>query len=326
MVGALARSLSRRATAMLAFAVAWPFYMGIARQDEDAAVRATLDKALRQGKAQALAEAALANGEVDDAAAYGDLAARLGHALPAALQAQIAAARAVEDEPATRLRRCATGALTGAITDGASAVCTVAADLTVLGDLRDIVVQGAAWAAGRDYDRLVLGLSAVGLGATALTAVSAGAAMPAKAGLSLVKGARRAGQVPPALTRAVATEIRLVAQGGDAARLARATGAVDTVRREHGALEAARMLRHAGSLDELGDAASMYGRYGRMARPVMALSGKTSIRAFKAGYKVVPTMLPAAAMLVGSAVLLLAGLALRGAIERRTPRRVEPTF
>jgi len=316
MVGLAARSCSRLATALLAFAIAWPFYMGLARQDEDEAVRAALDKAMRQGRAEALAESALARGEVDDAAAYAELAGRLGHAIPAELRSRIDATGAADDEPAAKLRRCATGALTGAITDGASAVCTVAADLTVLGDLRDIVIQGAAWAAGRDYDRLILGLSAVGLGATALSAVTAGAAAPAKAGLSLVKGVRRAGQVPPALGRAVATEIRLVAQGGDAARLTRATGAVDTVRREHGALEAARMLRHAGSLDELGDAASMYARFGRMARPVMALSGKTSLRAFKAGYKVMPILAPPIALLLAAGLALLAGLALRQRIER----------
>lgn len=326
MVVLAARTFVRLGTVLLAFAVAWPFYMGFARQDEDAAMRAALEKAAREGRAQALAESALAAGEVEDAAAFGELAARLDYALPAALQQRIAAARAVEDEPAAKLRRCATGALTGAITDGASAVCTVAVDLTVLGDLRDIAVQGAAWAAGRDYDRLILGLSAMGLGATALSAATAGVATPARAGLSLVKGMRRAGQVPPALTRAVATELRLVAGGGDGARLARAAGAVDAVRREHGALEAARMLRHAGSLDELGDAAGMYARYGRLARPVMALGGKTSIRAFKAGYKAVPTVLPAAAMLVASTLMLMAGLALRGAIERRDQRRVEPSF
>ncbi len=326
MIGFAVRSCGRLAAALLAFAVAWPFYMGFARQSVDEAVRAALDEALLAGRGDELARAALDRGDVDDASALADLARGLGRPLAEGVLAKLEAARAAEGRAGAGLQRCAEGALFGTMRDAASAACMLAVDFTVLGDLRDIAIQGGAWAAGRDYDRVILGLSAVGLGATALSAATAGAATPARAGLSLAKAARRAGQVPPALLRAVATELRLVAAGGDAARLARAAGAVDAVRREHGAIEAARMLRHAGTLDELGDVAGMYGRFGHMARPVMALTGRTSIHAFKAGYKVLPTVGPTVLLLVGSALLLVLGLALRGAIERSEPRRIEPWF
>lgn len=318
MTGVAGRSLARLAQAALAVAVAWPFYMGLARQSEDEALRAALDRALRAGGAERLAEAALDRGEPDDAALLAELARRLGRALSAALEARIAAAQADAAHPADGLARCLRGALTGSMDDGVAAACTLAADFTVLGDLRDLAIHGAAWATGRGYDGAVLALSVAGLGATALGA--AGAA-PGKAGLALAKGAQRAGQVPPALARAAAAELRLVAAGGDAARLARAARAVDQVRGAHGAVEAMRMLRHARSLDDLADAAGMYARYGRIARPVMALTGRTSIHAVKAGYKLMPALLPAAAMLAASLALLLAGLALRGAIERRRPRQ-----
>ncbi|MCC7047834.1 MAG: hypothetical protein IT562_14060 [Alphaproteobacteria bacterium] len=315
MLGLAARSLRRLATVLLAFAVAWPFYLGLERQTEDEAARAALDRSLRQGKAEALAAAAIERGELDDADGFVALARRLGRPVTQALRDRLAVVRLAEDEPAARWRRCAAGAFGGQMTDGASVLCTLAADFTLLGDLRDLAIQGSAWAAGRDYDRVIVALSAAGLGATALSAATAGTAAPARAGLSLLKGARRAGHVPPALARAVGTELRLVAEGGDAARLMRATGAVDAVRREHGVLEATRMLRHAGSLDEIGSVAGMYGRFGRFARPVMELTGRTSIHAFKAGYKAMPTVLPAAAMLVGSALVLMLGLALSRRVE-----------
>jgi hypothetical protein len=316
MIGFVGRSARRLATALLAFAVAWPFYLGLERQTKDEAIHAALEKAARDGRVESRAVAALDRGEIDDASAYAELAQRLGRSIPAALRSRIDAARAAEDDPARKFQRCAAGVLAGEMTDGASALCAIAADFTVLGDLRDIVIQGSAWATGRDYDRVILALSAAGIGATALTAATAGTAAPAKAGLSLVKGARRAGHVPPALARAVAAELRLVAEGGDAARLVRATGAVDVVRREHGAVEASRMLRHAGSLDELGDVATMYGKFGRLARPVMALTGKTSIHAFKSGYKIMPSFAVPIVLLLGAGLALFAGLALRQRIER----------
>lgn len=316
MLGLAARSLRRLATALFAFAVAWPFYLGLERQTEDEAARAALDKSLRQGKAEALAAEAIARDELDDAEGYVALAQRLGRPVTQALRDRLEAAQRAQDDPAARWRRCAAGALGGAMTDPVSAFCTLAADFTLLGDLRDLASQGGAWAAGRDYDRVIVALSAAGLGATALSAATAGTAAPARAGLSLLKGARRAGHMPPALARAVGTELRVVAEGGDAARLMRATGAVDAVRREHGALEATRMLRHARSLDEIGSVAGMYGKFGRLARPVMALTGKTSIHAFKAGYKIMPSLAGPIALLLAAALALLAGLAFRERIER----------
>ena len=46
---------------------------------------------------------------------------------------------------------------------------------------------------GEDTDRLVLGLAAAGLAVTAATFVSIGGATPVRAGLTLVKDARKVG-------------------------------------------------------------------------------------------------------------------------------------
>ncbi len=299
---------------LLAFAVAWPIFLGLTRESEDEAV--FRDLRASAGKIESLMRAALDEGDLDGAAAYVALASTLDQALPATLLERLDTARAEADTPAMQARRCAEGAIAGTMTDGISVACTLAADFTVFGDLRDLVVQGSRWAAGQDYDRVLIGLSAVGLGATAIAAASAGVAAPAKAGLSVVKAAKRAGQVPPALSKAMAAELRVVAKGGSPVRLTRAAGAVDAVRAEHGTVEAMRMMRFAGSVDELGEVASMYGRFGRLARPVMALTGKTSIHAFKAGYKLTPLVLPSLTLLLGGGLALLLGLALHRRIER----------
>ena len=329
MIGFVARAGIGLSKTLLAFAVAWPIFLGLARESEDDAIGRDLRAAA--GRIEGLLRAALDEGDLDGAAAYAALAPTLGQPIPAELLARLDQARATADTPAAQARRCAEGALTGTMTDGISVACTLAADFTVFGDLRDLVVQGSRWAAGQDYDAVLVGLSAVGLGATAVTVASAGSAAPARAGLSLVKAAKRAGQVPPALGKAVAAELRIVARGGNPARLTHAAGAVDAVRAEHGTAEAMRMLRHAGSVEELGDVASMYGRFGRLARPVMALTGKTSIHAFKAGYKLAPTLLPSLTMLCGGMAALLLGLSLHRRIERwrRRPgmvRRKEPAL
>lgn len=331
MIRLLARTVWSLGKVALAFAVAWPVFLGLTRECEDEAARRDIARAAQGGRIEQLADAAIRGGDLDAAQGLVDLARTVQVPVPAALVDRLGAARAKAETPAAKAERCASGVFAGAMTDETAMLCTIVADFTVIGDLRDLAIQGAAWAAGRDYDGVILGLSAVGLGATAVTAASAGTAAPAKAGLSLVKAARRAGHVPPALSRSLATEARLAVRGGGSARLTRAVNTVDDVRREQGAMEAARMLRYAGTVEEIGTVAQMYARFGRLARPVMMLTGKTSIHAFKAGYKLLPTLLPSAALLACSALLLALGLALRGAIERRAPdvagrARVEPVL
>ena len=59
-------------------------------------------------------------------------------------------------------RRFATGLVTGNADDVASLSGTVAGDLFVFGDIRDVVREGKHLAMGEDTDRLVLGLATAG--------------------------------------------------------------------------------------------------------------------------------------------------------------------
>jgi hypothetical protein len=70
----------------------------------------------------------------------------------------------------------------------------------VFGDVRDAVREGKRLASGEEADRLVLGLAAAGIAVTAATYVSAGGAAPLRAGLTLVKDARKAGRLGAGLT------------------------------------------------------------------------------------------------------------------------------
>jgi hypothetical protein len=92
------------------------------------------------------------------------------------------------------------GLVTGNADDVASLSGTVAGDLFVFGDIRDVVREGKHLAMGEETDRLVLGLAAAGLAVTAATYVSLGGAAPVRAGLTLVKDARKVGRLGEGLT------------------------------------------------------------------------------------------------------------------------------
>ena len=170
----------------------------LAAQDDPAALsELKLDAVLRQNErlVQDNIEAALAGGDADLADSFVALARDRNIALPDDLLARVGDAVKAENSTSHFAKRFATGLVTGNADDVASLSGTVAGDLFVFGDIRDVVREGKHLAMGEDADRLVLSLAAAGLAVTAATYVSAGGAAPVRAGLTLVKDARKLGRL-----------------------------------------------------------------------------------------------------------------------------------
>ncbi len=145
--------------------------------------------------------AALDANDADLAQSLSDLAAAKNAPLPDALQNRVAAAVAEENSTAHIAGKFANGLLTGNADDAASLSGTVAGDLFVFGDIRDVVRESTHLAMGEDTDHLILGLATAGLAITAATYVSIGGAVPLRAGLTLVKDARKVGRLGEGLTK-----------------------------------------------------------------------------------------------------------------------------
>jgi hypothetical protein len=161
-----------------------------------------LNSALRndRGAIERNIEAALAAGDADLAKSFADLALAKDLVISGELSQRVTEAVAEENSTSHFARRFATGLVTGNADDVASLSGTVAGDLFVFGDVRDVVREGKHLAMGEDTDRLVLGLAAAGLAVTAATYVSVGGAAPVRAGLTLVKDARKVGRLGEGLT------------------------------------------------------------------------------------------------------------------------------
>ena len=140
-------------------------------------------------------EAALAAGDADLAGSFAALAREKNIPLGDELSRRVADAVTQENSPAHWAKRFATGLVTGTADDVASLSGTVAGDLFVFGDIRDVAREGKHLAMGENTDRLVLGLATVGLLVTAATYVSVGGAAPLRAGLTMVKDARKVGRL-----------------------------------------------------------------------------------------------------------------------------------
>jgi len=145
-------------------------------------------------------EAALASGDAGLAESFVDLAREKKVSLPSDLMQRVSDAVDEENSSSHFAKRFALGLVTGNADDAASLSGTVAGDLFVFGDIRDVVRESKHLVMGEDTDRLVLGLATAGLAVTAATYISVGGVAPVRAGLTLVKDARKIGRLGEGLT------------------------------------------------------------------------------------------------------------------------------
>jgi hypothetical protein len=158
-------------------------------------------------------EDALAAKDGDLAKSFADVAAANNVTLPEDVSKRVTDAVAEENSASHFASRFATGLVTGNADDVGSLSGTVAGDLFVFGDIRDVVREGKHLAMGEDTDHLILGLAAAGLAVTAATYVSVGGVAPVRAGLTLVKDARKVGRIGEGLTTWAARSARGVVDG-----------------------------------------------------------------------------------------------------------------
>ena len=169
----------------------------LAQDDPVALADRQIDSALRndEGVVAQNIETALGTGDADLANSFVELAREKNIAVTEESSRRVEEAVAQENSSTHFATRFATGLVTGSADDVASLSGTVVGDLFVFGDIRDLVREGKHWAFGEETDRLILGLAAAGLAVTAATYVSVGGVGPLRAGLSLVKDARRVGRL-----------------------------------------------------------------------------------------------------------------------------------
>ena len=206
-------------------------------------------------------EAALKEGDADLAASFVELARERNIAVSDDLSKRVSDAVTETNSSSHFAKRFATGLVTGNADDVASLSGTVAGDLFVFGDIRDVVREGKHLAMGEETDRLVLGLAAAGLAVTAATYVSVGGAAPLRAGLTMVKDARKVGWLGEGLTEWAGRSAREVVDA-PVLQQAVATGSVLRPSETVSAIKAAFRAEKAGALVRL---AKDVGRVGEKA-------------------------------------------------------------
>ena len=234
-------------------------------------------------------EAALAAQDTELAQSFIDLAGARQVAIDPALAEKVAAATAEAATMRYRAKSFTRGLVTGEPQDMASLAGTTLGDLFVFGDIRDALREGTRYVRGEQVDRLVLGLAATGIAITAGTYATFGAATPARAGLTLVKAARKTGRLGaefteslgrmvrqasfPATARA-ARETAKVERAGGLLHLVRDVGRVEKAAGGRAALDALKIAKEPRDITRV---AKLAEKEGNRTRAILKIAGRSAI-------------------------------------------------
>lgn len=286
----------------------------------EVAIERGISEAARPERLNDKAKAALDADDVALARGFADLAVELRRPLPADTLKHLADAEAPAAVAMRNAKGAARGFATGEIDDSASLAGALAADLTVIGDIRDIARESARMARGEEHSNLILGLATAGVAVTAATYATAGGAAPARFGLSVLKAARRTGAMTAEFAADLGRRLARVgareaddAAGAGARGLAALSGATTELRAVGSAVgtaETVRLMKYARSVDELSDLRRFAQRFGTRSRAVAELMGRASLRAFRTTIRLSETLLK---HLIGLAVWF--GSLLAGAVS-----------
>ncbi|WP_428030417.1 hypothetical protein [Ancylobacter sp.] len=216
-------------------------YALVSAQDDAARLAdLQLDGVLTPERTAAEIDAALAENDGELAASFVELADARGVAVAAEQRARVALANAPGASLARGAGSFGQGFLTGQGEDLAGLAGATAGDLTVWGDVRDLGREAANWARGEPVDQLMVNLAGIGIVATGATYAAFGAPLTLRAGLSVLKGARRAGVVGGRFAGNIAAALR----GGARAQLTSLVGDLGTAGSKAGTRATFAGLRH----------------------------------------------------------------------------------
>lgn len=105
-----------------------------------------------------------------------------------------------------------TKAFTSGFIDGESSSMvemsgSIASDLTLYGDFRDLKKEGTKYVDDKPYDAFILNISLVGIGLSASQLLSAGITTPLKVGASVIKVAKKSGKLTKPFTKVLSKKL-----------------------------------------------------------------------------------------------------------------------
>ena len=148
----------------------------------------------------------------------------------------------------------------------------IGSDFFLIGDLRDLYIQGKHYLKHEKVDNVILALSSIGIVASAGTLISFGASSPAKGSISLLKLAKRTKRIPLWLEKYLIRQAKQLKKTKNIKALKPLFKNVDTLYKKVGLKNTLQLLSKTKDMHGLKSLSKLSTRYGKESTMLLKLS------------------------------------------------------
>jgi len=186
---------------------AYASYSNIEYETLDQNLTKSLQEEVAPGYLDAKIVNAIATKNFDDVQMYQNLAHLLHQKLTPSTEQLILSHNGMLEKSLRNTKDFLLGFVSGTSDTMVGMTGSIASDMTLYGDLRDIKIEGSKYKNNEPYDDFVLKLSLVGVGLSASQLLTAGTSTPLKIGASVMKVARKTGALSKSFSKIVAAKL-----------------------------------------------------------------------------------------------------------------------
>jgi len=146
---------------------------------------------------------ALKEENFDDITMYKNLAKNFSISLDNTLLSSIKEENTFVNTSFRNMKEFSKGFIQGDVESFVSFTGSVSSDFLLVGDIRDLYIEGKAYKNDENYDRFILSISALGLFFSFTDIISAGASIPLKVSTSVLKIAKKTGTLTKSFTKEI---------------------------------------------------------------------------------------------------------------------------
>lgn len=173
-----------------------------------------------------------------------------------------------------RSTKIAEGISTGTSDELSGQISAIGSDFFLIGDLRDLAIEGEHYYHDEKVDSVLVSLSTIGLVATVSTFFTFGGSSVAKSGVSALKMGHKSNLIPAWLSLHVVKEAKSIRKTKKLSSIKPLFKSLDTLRKEVGLKDALKLLSRTNNMKELQGMTKLSKRYGKESLTLVDISKK----------------------------------------------------
>lgn len=169
------------------------------------------------------------------------------------------------------------GIINGISDEAIGNTSAIISDFFLFGDLRDLTIQAIKYSNNEEVDEVIVGLSAIGVIATATTYATMEATAPAKVGISTLKIARRSNKMPNWIIKYLKETTPIIKETKSIKPISKFLDSVSLIKKENNIIQTVDIISKTKDFSSLTKASKISAKFGNQSSSLLKIAGKNSI-------------------------------------------------